>query len=118
MATITRTELAVDVLENIGVKAAGQPASAEDTVAVTNAIDALRAEHYRDGTIQWAADEIPDWARLFMRDLVSYEVKSLFGVTGETLARVTGDYVRANQRLYRQTSGKHNPKVRQRPRYY
>ena len=118
MATITRAQLADIVLEHIGAKAANQAADAADSVKATDTIDAVRAELTRDDVPEWAADSIPDWAVLPMRDIVSFELRNTFGLSGERLNDVINAYGLATRKIYKFTAGKHDPHVPMRATYY
>lgn len=118
MATMTAAEMADRVLENLGIKAAGESASAEDATLAIEAVTSVRAELVRDGIAQWAADVIPEWAQLPVRDLVSFELRNAFGLAGERRAAIESAYGPALAKLQRQTAGKHDPRVRTVARYY
>jgi len=118
MATKTRAELSDIVLEHIGVKAANQAADAADAVKATDTIDAVRSELTRDDVPAWSNDAIPDWAVLPMRDLVSFELRSAFGLSGERLNDVINAYGVAIRKIYKFTAGKHDPHVAMKAKYY
>lgn len=118
MATKTRIELAAMTLEALGVKAAGQSASAEDTATVVTAIDGILSRLKRDERAPFAVDSVPDWAWAPLRDMAAYAVRSDFGLTGERLGEVLRSNAEARSEWYKQTAGKHDPRIRARARYF
>lgn len=105
MATLTKAQLRDLVLEHIGVKAAGQSASAEDAAAVETAIDAAHAQLRKFGLVPFATSAIPEWAQIPLRDYVAGDIGHSFGFgdafkPGQTLAE---------RELARQVSGYRHP---------
>lgn len=118
MATITRAQLIERVLQNLGVLAAGQTPSAEDSFATGEAIDSVYARLQRDEKAPFTLSAIPEWAQPSLRDVVSYELKDVFGISGERLQSIGEAYARGTQQISKQTSVQHDPRIRQRARYY
>lgn len=106
MATMTAAEIRDMALEHIGVKAAGQSASAEDASLTEKVITAVVSRFARDGLITFAESAVPEWAQLALRDLVAFEISPSFGVPKnydeERAAKAT---------LAAQTSGVHDARV-------
>lgn len=84
MTTRTRTDLVLEVLDSLGVLAAGQTAGPEETSKVNDKLPSLIAE--------FAAREIvfvPDLEQIplpwfsSVAAMVSYECRDSFGVTGD-----------------------------------
>ena len=90
MATLSKAQMAARILENIGVKPAGQVASSEDTNLVTEVIDSAHARLRRmsPNLAPFALATIPEWAQIPFRDYVSADVANVFGVSGERLQAV------------------------------
>lgn len=77
----TETELAMKVLDTLGVIGAGQSAEAADIDLVIEAYRSKYAELEGNGLEQvyWDANEIPDAIYLILRDLIALEVRGDFG---------------------------------------
>jgi hypothetical protein len=113
MATWTSEELREEILLHLGVKPAGQSASAEDAETVDNAITSCIAMLRGLGLAPFPADEIPEWAWLAMRDYVSGYVGQSFGL-GYTMKQ--GQYD-AERELRRQTIVQ-KPNLRTKPDWF
>jgi hypothetical protein len=88
MAVWTKADLADRVLENLGVKPASQSASAEDAARVSEIIESVHQRLMNRGLAPFASTATPEWAHVSMRDIVSADCASLFGISGEPLARL------------------------------
>jgi hypothetical protein len=109
MADLTRAEMIDRVLEHIGVKPAGQSATAEDSALVGEAIDAAHDRLNKFGLVPFATSAIPTWAQVPFRDFVAGDVGQSFGF-GE---RFKPSQAAAERELARQLAGKkHNKRVR------
>jgi hypothetical protein len=118
MATFTVVQLSDVLLEHLGVKAAGQAASAEDATKAAEAIGMVKAELERDDVARWTDDAIPDWAALAIRDAAAFELRNTFGLSGERLNDVIGAYGPALRKLYRFTGGRRDPRITTKADYF
>lgn len=87
----TPAQLATKVAEHLGFISAGQTITSNDSTIITEALTSLYLNLQRDHAVDWGPDEdIPDWAVLPMRDILSARVAQEFGrkrnVIEETLA--------------------------------
>lgn len=113
MADWTAVELRDRVLENVGAKAAGQAASAEDASLVDAAVIAA---HDRLRTLSIAPFDlsaIPPWAQTLLRDYVAGDVGREFGL-GDSLKPAQAQ---AERDLHRQCAIR-KPSVRIRAEYF
>lgn len=82
----TKSDLVNQVLENLGVLAVGQTAEVENTsrvdARISGILSTLRA---REVFYLGDADNIPDEAFEPLSNVVSWECRSMFGVTGDEL---------------------------------
>lgn len=85
MATLTKAQLASRVLENLGILAQGQTATSNDSDLVQEAIDSAHDRLKKEGLAPFATSAIPMWAQIPLRDYVSAELVSTYGITGERL---------------------------------
>jgi hypothetical protein len=105
MATLTKAELRNRVLEHLGIKPAGQSASAEDAVLVDEAIDAAHDRLNKFGLVPFATSAIPEWAQVPLRDYVAGDVGRSFGF-GDSLKQ---QQMLAESELRRQVAGFRHP---------
>ncbi|BAQ43971.1 hypothetical protein [Methylobacterium aquaticum] len=91
----TRQDLIALVLENLGVLAAGQSASAEDREAVNRRIDPkLRELERREVFAGLNADVLDDAVFLYVGDIIAAACRTPFGITGaksDQLAKAAGE---------------------------
>lgn len=106
---LTRAEMAARVLEHLGVKAAGQTASAEDNLAATEAIDSAHSRLETEERANFDLDAIPEWAWTPFRDYVARDLVDLFAITGERLQSILSSAARADRDLWVQQAKKYNP---------
>ena len=85
MATLTRAEAIGRVLELIGVKAAGQSASAEDESLAGEVFDAAYERLNREGLAPFSTTAIPEWAQYQLECIAAFECGPFFGLGGERL---------------------------------
>lgn len=79
---MTQAELIRRVLSRIGVLAAGETPSSEDSKLVAEAVVSVLAELQVDTlTSGISSDDFPAWSQNIIRDLVMYEVGPHFGIT-------------------------------------
>jgi hypothetical protein len=117
MADLTKAQLASRILEHLGVKAAGQSASATDSAFVEEAIDAAHERLRKFGLAPFAISAIPPWAQIPLRDYVSGDVAQSFGLGGARLGEFKGAQALAERDLGRQVSGYRHAK-RISPEYF
>ena len=81
MAVYTLSELYTAVLEDLGVVAAGQAASAADTAAVTQATAQVLDELEDENLVDWdpTANSIPSDRFLPLVDIIAQQVAPKFG---------------------------------------
>lgn len=118
MATKTQAEIAATVLEALGVKPAGQSASAEDTDAAS---DAVASAYYRlryEGKAPYPLTAVPEWAWTPLRDFVARDLVNTFGISGERLQGVLAAAARADRDIAVQAAGQHDPRVVVAARYF
>lgn len=91
----TRQDLIALVLENLGVLAAGQSASAEDREAINRRIDPkLRELERREVFAGLTADALDDAVFLYVGDIIAAACRTPFGITGtkaDQLAKAAGE---------------------------
>lgn len=88
MATWNATELAEGVLIQLGVLAAGQTASAEDTKVVTDTWASIHPQLLRFGLAPFASTAIPVEFQEPLVKYVSGQVSAKFGLTGAREATI------------------------------
>lgn len=113
MANLTKQELRDRVLEHLGVKAAGQNASAEDAALVDEAIDAAHDKLNKFGLVPFPTSAIPPYAQTLLRDYVAGDIGGSFGF-GDAFKN--GQFA-AERELARQVSG-YKPNLRTRAEYF
>lgn len=118
MATKTQAEIAALVLEALGVKAAGQNASAEDTTAASDAVAAAHARLRYEGKAPFALTAVPEWAWIPLRDFVGRDLANTFGIAGERLQSVLASAARADRDFAVQTAGLHDARVTVAPNWF
>ncbi len=74
MADWTRADLIDDVLTRLGVKAAGESASAEDSNTAGAAADGVHEKLQGEGLAGFEISAIPEWAQTDMSRLVCAEI--------------------------------------------
>jgi hypothetical protein len=118
MATKTQADIAALVLEALGVKAASQSASAEDTAAAS---DAVSSAYYRlryEQKAPFSLSSIPEWAWIPLRDFVARDLVNTFGISGDRLQSIHASASRADRDFAIQTAGLHDPRVTIVPRWF
>lgn len=118
MATLTRAQMGDRILENLGLKAAGQSARAEDATTALEAFDGVYQRLRRTGQAPFPTSAVPEYAQRPLIAIASYELKDHYGIAGERLQSLAEAFQRATNDLAAQTSGKHDPRVRTKARYY
>ena len=113
MATLTQAELRNRILEHLGVKAAGQSASAEDSGLVDEALESSHSILRKFGLCPFALTAIPDWAQPGLRDYVAADVSPAFGKAVDVIATKAV----AERELSRQLA-RHKSELRTMPDYY
>ena len=83
MADLTKAEMSIRILENLGIKPSGQSANAEDDIRTQEAIDSAHARLDKERKVPFALSAIPDWAQIPLRDYVSFDLMGQFGIVGE-----------------------------------
>jgi len=104
MATWNATELAEGVLIQLGVLAAGQSATAEDTKVVTDSWNSIHPQLRRFGLAPFALAVIPEE---FQEPLVKYvagQVSAKFGLAGAREATVMREGMRGWTQIQEQVS--------------
>ena len=71
MATKTRAEMIARILENLGVVAAGQTASSEDSTLAGEALDGVFERRKKLGHVIFEISAVPEWAQSLLVDIVS-----------------------------------------------
>lgn len=90
MASISKSELRVRILQQLGVLSAGETASAEDADVTDDAIDAFFVgELSKIGQPDFATSTIPEWAQDAMRDCVAFRAAHLFGVPAARIQQLS-----------------------------
>lgn len=104
MATLTRAEIADRALELIGVKVAGQAASAEDFSLAGEKADNVWAKLRKLRLAPFAISAVPEWAQTEMIALVGFECAPSFGIGGERLQMLLAQARSARTELSRQAA--------------
>jgi hypothetical protein len=86
MATKTRAEMVDWTLEVLGVKPAGQSASAEDADLVGRYFDTTYASLRKLGVAPFGTSAVPEWAQASFAHIVAADMTNHYGITGERLA--------------------------------
>lgn len=90
MSSISKAELRVRILQQLGVLAAGETASAEDASVVDAAIEAFHeGELKKFGTPSFATSATPEWAQDAMRDCVALRLVQVFGTPSQRIAELS-----------------------------
>lgn len=88
----TRQALVNRALQNLGAKAAGQAAAAEDYAVVDEALEPMLANLASRDVWQWGdPDVINDDAFLILAELLANEVARDFGATKDENVRLVGE---------------------------
>ncbi len=111
MATKTQDEIAATVLEALGVKPAGQNASAEDTDAASDAVESAYERLHYVGKAPFPLTAVPSWAWTPLRDFVARDLVNVFGISGERLQSILAAAARADIDFAAQSAGQHDPRV-------
>lgn len=109
MADIAKAALRNRVLEHLGVKAAGQDATAEDAALVDEAIDAAHDRLRKFGLVPFATSAIPSWAQIPLRDYVAGDVAQAFGMGDARLGEFKSGQRAGEFELSRQVAGVRHP---------
>ena len=109
MADIAKAALRNRVLEHLGVKAAGQDATAEDAALVDEAIDAAHERLRKYGLVPFATTAIPSWAQIPLRDYVAGDVAQAFGMGDARLGEFKAGQRAGEFELARQVAGFRHP---------
>lgn len=93
MATWNATELATQVLKELGIVSVGQTASAEDIKKITDVWTSIYKQLRRAGLAPWTQTAIDEEFQLPVAKYVAGQVASAFGFSGRRLAEhhATGD---------------------------
>jgi hypothetical protein len=102
VASLTRAEIADRALELIGVKVAGQAASAEDFTLAGEKVDAAWAKLRKLRLAPFALSAVPEWAQSELVQLVAFECAPSFGIGGERLQAIVAQAAKARTELSRQ----------------
>jgi hypothetical protein len=114
---VVKTDMVKLVLETLGVKAAGQNASAEDTAQATTHLDSLYERLVGDRLAVFELTDIPSWAVSPLATMVAYELCPIYGVTGDRLVDLTNRYEPSRQELARQAASK-KPRIQVKATYF
>lgn len=106
---MVEAELIDFVLETLGIKAAGDSATAEDSASATIVIESLHDRLTGDGLVAFELSAIPKWATVPLATMAAYELGPVFGITGERLQDLASRYNGARDELARQTAAKKPP---------
>ncbi len=85
MATWDATELATQVLIELGILASGQSAAAEDVGKITRVYPSIYRRLRRAGVAGWSSTAIVDGAQFPLAQYIAGEVASSFGFSGNRL---------------------------------
>lgn len=85
MTTWTATELATQVLKDLGVTGVGQSASPEDTQKITKVYPSIYAQLRRLRLAPWPSGEIEEMAQLPLSKYLVGQLASSFGFSGQRL---------------------------------
>jgi hypothetical protein len=111
MATKSRAEMIVDILENLRVLAAGQSASAEDETITGSALDSVHDDLVREGLAPYALSAVPEWAQIPLTDVVSFKLCKKFGVVGVARQEFAQDAEAGRDEMKKNTTGKYDSRV-------
>lgn len=90
--TKSRQDLIERALEELGVIASGQDASAEDVAVIENEIDPVMSDLATRDIWQWGdSDEFDEDAFIHLAKLVAYSKARVFGVVPDETARLMGE---------------------------
>lgn len=108
MANWTDTDLANKTLEHLSVKAAGNSASSEDLNLVTEEWLGLYSRLNLKGYIIFDYNAIPEWAQGPLKKILSEEIATHFGVSGEKRQLIMNDAKKALDDMREQTQSRPN----------
>lgn len=104
MATKTRAEMISRVLTRLGVLAAGQTATDEDSDLAGEVLDSLHKSHTKRGLAPYATTAYPEWAQRSVVKIAAHELASDFGITGQRLAEFAQAAIGAERDLSEQVA--------------
>lgn len=108
MASLTRANIVARALEALGVKAAGQAASAEDSAKAGEAVDETHSQLIQNGLAPFAISAVPDWAQSALIHIAAEKLIPSFGVVGEARANVLLAAQRGRSELIDQLAEPHS----------
>ncbi len=103
---MTIAEIADRTLEHLGIKAAGQNASAEDVLRVKEIVTSVLSKLRYENMAPFDVTAIPEYAQLAIRDISAAECANLYGLSGERLQIIMQGREMARLDLSRQTAAK------------
>jgi hypothetical protein len=106
MATMTKSEIADLVLESLGVKAFGQNATTEDSTLVQKAIDTAHDQLRKRRVAPYELSAVPEWAQIPLRDYVSADLVTVYGISGERMQLLLSSKLRALSEMAMQAAPK------------
>jgi hypothetical protein len=89
-------------LEVLGVKPAGQSASAEDADLVGRYFDAAYSSLRKLGLVPFATTAVPEWAQPSLAAIVAADLTNQYGITGERLADLKSSAAKGRRDLTEQ----------------
>ena len=102
MATWTSIQLRDAVLEHLNIKARGDSAEPEDAQVVDDLYNSEYPGLAKLGLVQWAKDEIPDWAQHPLTLYLAGYAARKFCFSGQRLAEAMNDTRMGREKLYEQ----------------
>ena len=91
-------------LEILGVKPAGQSASAEDADICGRHYDSAYSRLRKRGLAPFSSNAVPDWAQGPVAQYVARDCASAFGIVGEALSTLDRDQAVAVRELTEQVA--------------
>ena len=91
----TRADLIDNVLTRLGVKAAGEAATAEDSNTVGSASDGVHKKLQGEGLAAFELSAIPEWAQTDVSRLVCAEVAEVYGLDVKKYLALAGEAKRS-----------------------
>jgi len=109
MADWTKTQLADKTLEYLGVKAAGQSASAEDNALAQEVAQSVYEQLRKTGLAPFAISAVPEWAQMQLKKIIAADLCGNFGISGQRRVEYMQDKMAGIRELAVQCAGYKHP---------
>lgn len=99
------------ILDDLGIRGAGQSASSEDAIKAGEGLDSLHArlQGMKQNLAPFELSDIPSWAKTPISIIAAYELCPAFGITGDRLQDLASRYELMRQELAQQVTSHKTP---------